>query len=402
MAGEGRSASKVLCALGVPEVKAIRWFVAASALALGASVCACAAERVESQKKEGAGASSAPGPQTPAITVPATGTSPPESLKAFDEAAMQFMQTYHIQAGTLAVAKDGRILLQRGYGWADQARTKPTPPDALLRIASVSKPITKAAVLNLIREGKIAFDTKAFEYLGLSPPGGKAADERIYAVTVKDLLNHRGGWDTTKWGDPMFQMKRVREELKLDRAPVPRDVVRWMMTKPLQFTPGDRYAYSNFGYCVLGRVIEKASGKTYEQYVQNEILRPAGAKDIRMSRDRAKDRDLREVWYPPQADTFSAEVMDAHGGLASTAADLCRFMHAYWISGEPRKEGQRQEWIFFGSMPGTTAMAMQRPSGVDIAALFNGPDEKDRDACLQPLREAMEKAAAETLERPPQ
>jgi N-acyl-D-amino-acid deacylase len=334
------------------------------------------------------------------VAVPVTGAAV-ESLKAFDDAMLEFMRKYEIQAGVLAVSKDGKILLERGYGWADQARTRPTPPDALMRIASVTKPITRAAVLALIREGRIACDTRAFEYLALDPPGGKAADERIYKITVKNLLEHRGGWDRGAWGDPMFQMRRVREELKLDRPPLPRDVVRWMTGKPLQFDPGEREVYSNFGYCVLGRVIEKASGKSFEQFVTEEILRPAGAAAVRMSRDRAADRDGREVWYPVADGQFSVEVMDAHGGLAASAGDLCRFMHAYWISGEPRAAGQRQNWLFFGSLPGTSAMAMQRPSGVDIAVILNGPDGKSRqrDACLPVLRDAMSKAAAETLER---
>jgi hypothetical protein len=77
-------------------------------------------------------------------------------------------------------------------------------------------------------------------------------------------------------------------------------------------------------------------------------------------------------------------------------------MHAWWISGEPRGVGQNQNWLFFGSLPGTSAMAMQQPSGVNIAALFNGPDgrNKERLTCLDKLRDAMSKAAAETLERP--
>jgi N-acyl-D-amino-acid deacylase len=337
--------------------------------------------------------------------VPVTGAAV-ESLKAFDDAMLEFMRKYEIQAGVLAVSKDGRLVLERGYGWADQARTKPTPPDALMRIASVAKPITRAAVLKLIREGKIAYDTKAFHLLGIEPPGGKAADERIYKITVKNLLEHRGGWDRAQAAeaDPMFQMPRVREDLKLGRPPTPRDVVRWMMGKPLQFEPGEREAYSNFGYCVLGRVIGKASGKTYEQYVTQEILRPAGATTVRISRDRAADRDGREVWYPVGDGEFSTEVMDAHGGLAASAGDLCRFMRAYWISGEPREARQKQNWLFFGSLPGTSAMAMQRPSGVDIAVLLSGPDgkSKERQTCLPVLREAMSAAAAETLERPAQ
>jgi N-acyl-D-amino-acid deacylase len=346
-------------------------------------------------------AAEAPAPVPAAV--PVTGVAV-ESLKAFDDAMLEFMRKYEIQAGVLAVSKDGRIVLDRGYGWADQARTKPTPPDALMRIASVAKPITRAAVLKLIREGKLSLDTKVFAYLGIEPPGGKTADERIYKITVKNLLEHRGGWDRDQAGDPMFQMNQVRKDLKLGRPPTPRDVIRWMMGRPLQFDPGEREAYSNFGYCVLGRVIEKASGKPYEQYVTEAVLRPAGITSVRISRDRAADRDAREVWYPVADGDFSTEAMDAHGGLASTAGDLCRFMRAWWISGERRGVGpyKNQNWIFFGSLPGTSAMAMQRPSGVDIAVLLNGPagKSKERDACLPVLREAMSKAAAETIEQP--
>ena len=77
------------------------------------------------------------------------------------------------------------------------------------------------------------------------------------------------------------------------------------------------------------------------------------------------------MWYPVADDAFSIEVMDAHGGWIALGPRLCQFLDAYWISGEPRMRGGTADWTFFGSLPGTTSMARQRPDGVNIAVLLN-------------------------------
>ncbi len=80
-----------------------------------------------------------------------------------------------------------------------------------------------------------------------------------------------------------------------------------------------------------------------------------------------------EVWYSDDGRAgYRIEVLDSHGGVISSAADLCRFMAAYWIGGERRRQKTGGEYMFFGSLPSTTAMARQRGDGVDIAVLFNG------------------------------
>jgi CubicO group peptidase (beta-lactamase class C family) len=100
--------------------------------------------------------------------LPVRGRAEPE-LAAFDRAMQQFMRERSIKAGTLAVMKGGRIVLARGYGYRDPARGLPLGPEAPLRLASVSKPITLAAVLKLIREGKLSLDTKVFVLLNVQP-----------------------------------------------------------------------------------------------------------------------------------------------------------------------------------------------------------------------------------------
>ncbi|HEY3320341.1 MAG TPA: serine hydrolase domain-containing protein [Planctomycetota bacterium] len=330
--------------------------------------------------------------------IPMTGNVP-AFWKPFDDAMLAILAESKASAGTLAVSFEGKLLLERGYGWSDKDRTRSTEPGTPMRIASVSKPITGAAVKKLIAAGKFTYETTFFDSLGFQPPGGKLGDPRVRTITIKQLLEHRGGWDRAKFGDPMFMMPKVRAELQLGRAPAAADVVRWMLGQPLQFDPGSTSVYSNFGYCVLGRVIEKASGQTYEQYVSETILKPLGMSNTFLSRSAAKDRDEREVWYPCKDDEFSIEVMDAHGGWTCSAADLCRFMDAYWINGEPRKKGQKANWIFFGSLPGTTSMAMQRGDGVNVAVLVN--NRAGGDKLLGKIRQLTEDAAKQMNPWPP-
>src|SRR5205823_2673006 len=95
-------------------------------------------------------------------------------------------------------------------------------------------------------------------------------------VTVRQLLQHRGGWDREKSFDPMFRSVRIAREFA---APPPADtamILASMWKRPLDFDPGERHCYSNFGYCVLGRVVEKVSGRPYEAYVREHVLAPLG------------------------------------------------------------------------------------------------------------------------------
>ena len=289
-----------------------------------------------------------------------------------DEAMTQFMSTIGCQAGAVAIGKGGRVVFSRGYGWSDQGKKTPTAPGTMFRIASVSKPVTAAIVRQLIAEGKLSLDTKAFPLLQLEPPPGGKVDPRLETITVAQLLEHKGGWDREHSYDPMFRVKEVKQTLHLTGPARPVDVVRYMIGQPLQFDPGERSVYSNFGYCVLGRVIEKATGLTYAEAVQKRICAPIGVTDLKLGRNNSKERDPHEVWYPVADNAFSLDVMDAHGGLIASAPGLCQFLAHYWINGEPRQAGQRQQWTFFGSLPGTTSMGRQRPDGVEVAALFNG------------------------------
>jgi CubicO group peptidase (beta-lactamase class C family) len=302
----------------------------------------------------------------------------------FDKEMRRFMSEHGIKAGTLAVSRNGKLLLSRGYG---------VDADTPMRLASVTKPITAAAIRQLVHQGKLSLDAKAFPLLGLKPPPGQKLDRRLNDITIRHLLEHKGGWDRDKTFDPMFRPLEIASALDKSGPAGPEDVIRYVMGQPLQFNPGSKQCYSNFGYCVLGRVIEKVSGQTYVEYVQKNIFAPLGAHSVELARSLPQQRNPREPRYvdpgkgrnvfdpqskervPAPDGTFHVEAMDAHGGLIACSRDLIRFLDAYWISGEPRR-GRGQSWVAYGRLPGTFTVIMQRPNGVNVATLFN----QSRDA----------------------
>ena len=322
-----------------------------------------------------------------------------EEVKQFrdvDKAVLDFMQTIDATAAAVAISKDGKLVFSRGYGHSDAAKKTPTPPDTLFRIASVSKPITAAMVRAAIRDKKLDADAKAFELIGAKPPAkAKLADERVNDITVAHLLAHKGGWDSAKSFDPMFRGDTIAKELKLTRPPKPADAITYMLTQPLQFEPGKKEAYSNFGFCVLGRVVETVYKKPFADCLADEICKPLGVKDLKVGSAAVKKRDPREVWYPVGENDFPLDIMDAHGGMIASAPAVCKFMDVYFLDGQPRTPGE-WDYTFFGSLPGTTALARERTDGWNVAVLLNARRndkyKDDNDSLKKAVDAAMEKA----------
>ncbi len=294
------------------------------------------------------------------------------AFQGIDRAVEGFMDLIDCRAATLAISRDGELLHSRGFGWSDEGKRNAVSPDALMRIASVSKPITAAAIKQVIASGKLAYETPVIGLLEIEAAEGNIADPRVHQITVQHLLDHQGGWDRETSFDPMFRLARIEQELRLESRPGPREVIAFMLGQPLQFTPGERTAYSNFGYCMLGRVLEKVTGDAYFEAIQRLVCLPLAIRDIGLGRSDRSRRDPREVEYPIADDTYWIEVMDAHGGLVASAPALCQFLDGYWINGDRRPIGQRGNATFFGSLPGTTSMVRQRNDGINVAVLFNG------------------------------
>ena len=251
----------------------------------------------------------------------------------------------------LAITKNGRLVYSRGIGWADRERRQPVQPNSLFRIASVSKPITAVAILRLAEQGKLKLDDKAFEIVArheqLANLG--AVHESLQKITVRQLLQHTGGWDRTHNSDPTAQSLAVAKALKIPLPPRHVDIIRYMAPRAADFAPGSRFVYSNFGYCVLGRIVEVASGRPYDEYVRAEVLAPLGIKSMRLGGSLESDRAPGEVKYydarnvtaiaivgprkgkssPLTYGASNLKALDSCGGWISSAVDLARFAAAF-------------------------------------------------------------------------
>ncbi len=294
-----------------------------------------------------------------ASTPPLNADSPPivvtgerlAGLERFDAGMLAFMRQYRVTGASLAIVKCGHLVYARGFGHADVANREPVLPTSLFRIASVSKTITAVAILHLIERGKLRPDERVFELLKLASKlrGGTTLDPRWKQITVSHLLRHVGGWDRERSGDPIDSGLDI---LRFNRAqpPLTTDhIIRYMLARPLDFDPGQRYAYSNFGFCLLGRVVESVTGETYEDYVRKGVLEPMGIMDMRIGKTLRKDRAQGEVLYyhlseptkgkslfapgfgeavPRPYGAFCLEAMDSHGGWIASSVDLARFTTA--------------------------------------------------------------------------
>jgi len=248
-------------------------------------------------------------------------------------------------------------------------------------------------------------------------------------ITIRQLLHHSGGWDRDISFDPMFQSVKIAKAFGKKPPAEPLDIIRYMRGQKLDFDPGTQYAYSNFGYSLLGRIIEQASGMSYEQYVRNKVLKPLGIRSMRIGRTLPEGRSDGEVrYYMRHGETGSAvvgprlgkpvpqpygawylEAMDSHGGWIGSTIDLVRFASAFdnpkrckvlsarsiaamfarppaplWTDakGKSKPEYYACGWMVrprsgkfttwhAGSLPGTSTLLVRRADGVDFAVLFN-------------------------------
>ncbi|HWS98848.1 MAG TPA: serine hydrolase [Pyrinomonadaceae bacterium] len=223
-------------------------------------------------------------------------------------------------SGSILVAKDGRPIVSRGYGMANYELDVPNAPHTVFQIASLTKAFTAAAVMQLQEKGKLCVNDAICKYLENCPPTWRP-------ITVKHLLTHTSGLAnyTNLPGYEQTAGRYATEE----------EVVALFRDKPLEFVPGEKYQYSNSGYHLLGIIIEKVSGKSYADYLHENIFAPLGMKNSgrgvnkRIVKNRAAGYVL-ENDALVNARSYEMAFLHAEGGLYSTTEDMLAWDQALY------------------------------------------------------------------------
>lgn len=338
-----------------------------------------------------------------------------EMFESAEKGIEWFMRNWSIKGASVAVAREGKLLYARGFGYASVPDSIPVEPYHRFRVASVSKLITAVAIMKLQEEGKLSVSEKVFG------PGAilddtlfaHPKDRRVYDITVAHLLAHEGGW-SQRFGDQMFMPDVIAKTMDVPMPVDLKTIIRFALSKNLHFTPGTGQSYSNLGYSILGLVIEEASGMDYETYCRRKILEPLGIFDMSLGRNLPEDALPLEVSYyevenaplkpsvygtgdmvPASRGGNDIETLGAAGGWVATAPDLMRLLLAVDGFDEPkdillpesiefmtdvyngfapvgwRATMPNGTWWRTGSFSGTTAMLKRMPDGTAWVVLMN-------------------------------
>ena len=247
-----------------------------------------------------------------------------EEMAAFDRTVERFLQRWEIKGASIAIMKDGKLLYCKGFGWADKEQNVPTEVKHIFRIASISKLITATGIMKLYESGKLSLDDKVFGENGILCDSmfRNIKDARIKQITVEHLLRHQGGY-SIRAGDPLFNEVSVARQLGIQPPVSFDDMVRYAAETRLRYRPGAGNMYSNLGYVVLSKVIEKVSGMPYETFIQDSILHPIGCMDMHIGYSFYEKRYPNEVHYYEPEDTEPVELFDGSGQLVPRCYGGC-------------------------------------------------------------------------------
>jgi CubicO group peptidase (beta-lactamase class C family) len=326
-----------------------------------------------------------------------------------------FMRNWDLKGASVAVARDGKLLYARGFGYTSVEDSIKVQPYNKFRIASISKLITAVAIMKLQEEGKLSVNDYVFGADGILNDSifSHPKDKRVYGITVGHLLAHKGGW-TQRYGDQMFMPEVVSKETGVPMPVDTKTIVRFALDKNLHYNPGMGQSYSNLGYSILGLVIEKVSGMSYEEYCKKHVLEPLGIYDMSLAHNLKAQRAPYEVEYyvtaetPPKPSVYGTgdmlpacyggndiEALGAAGAWLSTAPDLMKLLLAIdgfdtrpdFLSPESIKYMTDPEngyapvgwrgtlengsWWRTGTFAGTAGMLKRLPDGTAWVVLFN-------------------------------
>ncbi len=359
-------------------------------------------------------------------------------FKSIDREIQALLSTWGIKGAVVGIAKDEEIVYAKGYGFSDISKRKSVQPDHLFRLASISKLITATAVFKLIEEQKFTLDSKVFGENGLlndSIYQSNIVDKRIEDITIRHLLNHTGGWDKREIWDvawlPDFQL----HEFLPGPYSLTSKLIAFTLNKGLEADPGTKSAYSNVGYIILGDVIQKLSGKTYDEYVRSEIFEPCKISDIFPGKSFEEDRYVDETMYydapgakmrrsvfgegnivPGPYGSANIELLGASGGWVGSAREILKLVMSIdgmdhvpdILSAKSIEEMTTRDpenfpfgwmgvsedsWWRTGTLSGTSAIVVKRNDGISYVMLVNTSTKMGNRFSYE-MRKAIEKGLA--------
>ena len=353
-------------------------------------------------------------PPTPLNHLMENSMSDLEETEKFDAAIRLFMIYWDIKGASFALMKNDSLIYAKGYGYSDIKDSIECEVKNVFRVASVSKLITAVAIMRLCETGKLTTQDFVFGEEGILCDSLflNYRDKNIKKITVEHLLRHTGGF-ANPHGDAAFNTDLVAKYLGKELPLSMDDMVQYATRIRLRARPGGWFNYSNLGYIILSKVVEKASGMPYETYVKDSVLAPMGCYDMHLANNfsdeflenEVKYYEVREAEPVPAYDGSDTLVMksrggnDVHGlygagGWVASPVELLRFVSA--IDNCPVKEEflsqesidfmtmysknfkpagwatvTSREWMRTGSMAGTSALIKAQKDGYTWVFISN-------------------------------
>lgn len=298
---------------------------------------------------------------------------------ALDHVMQAFMKRSSVRQAQVAASVNGTVIASRAYTWAESNRAIVQPSNKFL-LGSVSKAFTHAAVVDLVAKGLLNLTTPVYPLLGYTAP----ADPRSLDITVQQLLDHTAGFDRSMSPDIGFIFTSVAQSLNQSGPATLQQVIEHVYASPLDFTPGEKSVYSNYGTMLLSYVLTNLTGETYLSYLEKNVLLGL---DVELyataGSSHAQDNIVQETKYTyvsALTPLSEQQVSSAHGGdgavkeeavgafgLKASAATISQFIGSHAAYGE----GARQQWMYRdGTVAGARAIAYSL-SEIDWALTLN-------------------------------
>jgi CubicO group peptidase (beta-lactamase class C family) len=276
----------------------------------------------------------------------------------FDNVIESFLDKNNISGASVAISLNDKITYSQGYGFSNKEKT--ISVDAKInqfRLLNISQDITAMAILILVDQKKIDLEEKVFGLGGIlskfKPLENEAFNNDLNDIKLIHLLQHTAGWDNKNTKnpfngktsfDPMFSLHRINKNTKEKFYATKEGAIRYMLSQPIQNKPGEKFVYSNFGYVVLGRIIEVISGKSYFEFIDKNISKPLKLTSVQLAKTKLEDCKKNEVYYFPRREnnlvpsvsnlkekvvesygSFAIEEIDSSLGLIATVEDILNF-----------------------------------------------------------------------------